>query len=67
MGTKRKEYLIEKEREKISLIKKFLPEITGLNELTAKLKTVGIGESDPHTYMSERAEYFNDIGFVRRG
>lgn len=64
---KRKEYLIEKEREKISKIKKFLPEITKLNELTAKLKTVGIGESDPHTYMSERAEYFNDIGFVRRG
>lgn len=67
MGIKRKEYFMEKEREKISLIKKFLPEITGLNELTAKLKTVGISESDPHTYMSERAEYFHDIGFVRRG
>lgn len=66
MGIKRKEYFMEKEREKISLIKKFLPEITGLNELTAKLKTVGIGEVDPYTYMYDRAGDFHDIGFVRR-
>lgn len=62
-----KEMAILNEREKISKIKKFLPEITGLKELTAKLKTVGIGESDPYTYMYQSAEDFHDIGFVRRG
>lgn len=62
-----KEMAILNEREKISKIKKFLPEITGLKELTAKLKTVGIGESDPYTYMYQRTEDFEDIVFVRRG
>lgn len=62
-----KEMSILREKEKISEIKKFLPKITGLKELTAMLKTVGIGESDPYTYMYNRAEDFHDIGFVRRG
>ena len=62
-----KEMSILKEREKISKIKKFLPEITRLEELTAKLKTVGIRERIPYVYMEQRAEDFEDIVFVRRG
>lgn len=56
-----------KESQKINCMKKALCGAKNLEEVEWNLRAMGVSESDPYTYMYQRAEDFHDIVFVRRG